>query len=136
MNRISLTALALVMAMGCATNQRSIGQPSTVKGTLVTVRLSYSDNNYLFEIRGTDIRGVKLEELENVMKHYAARHPRTEYECLSETMLTATTTGEIERIFKSAGLTLRHFWVAVNFDTEATGPYGPGMVDIVHRTEQ
>jgi len=132
MKMILFIAFLSVAITGCTPNKRIIDKSANNEPKLVTIKLTFNKCRS-FEIMGTDIRGIKQEQLENVLKNYVTAHPLAAYECLSNCKLRAEDIKNIEKIFESAGIKLQHFWVAVNFAAKSTGPYGPGFYDAIGR---
>ena len=82
-----------------------------------------------FEIAGTDIKGIKVKRLTEILKEYKKNNPNDEYELVAEIKSTSETTEDIMQAIKKAGIHLKHFWVPVSFGTHKASPK-PGFVDI------
>ena len=84
-----------------------------------------------FEIVGTTIKGIELDQLADTLKKFKSENPNVEYELLAEVKCMPEMEERIIKEIKNAGIKLTHYWVPVSFENDKPGPYGSGFVDII-----
>lgn len=126
MPRNAMMVAAFLLIMGCT------GTASTTDDVppseLVTVRYCVEPFR-TFRIDGTDVTGVSLANLANVLAEHKSAHPSARYEVVAEVKSTPRTQEEIEAEFAKAGISIEHYWVAVSDASGTASPHGPGYVD-------
>jgi len=125
MRKINLGIIALILLFtGC-----NAANPPAQR--LVTIKYC-SEPMRTFEIVGTNIKGVELEQLTDVLKKYKSKNANTEYELFAEVKCVPEEEQAIRKSIKDAGIKLKHYWAPVSIRTKKSkeGPYGPGFIDI------
>jgi hypothetical protein len=125
MRKINLGIITLLLFfMGC-------NVANSPAKRLVTIKYC-SEPMRTFEIVRTNIKGVKLEQLTDVLKKYKSENPNTEYELYAEVKCVPEEEQAIKKAIRDAEIKLKHYWAPVSIKTDKSkeSPYGPGFIDI------
>lgn len=118
---------------GCVTRHRSSINPpmpehvTTIKYSLEPFRT--------FEIVGTGVKGMRIDDLPEAISQHQQDYPGAVYEIYAEVKSGVETSDKIIEIVKGAGVTLKHYWAPVSFVdlSKAPGKYGYGHVDLIEK---
>jgi hypothetical protein len=129
LKKLILTMAIVFFISGCV-HQKNMNY-ATETGKIITVLYSLKPFR-TFHIFGTNIQGIKIDQLKDELVKHQAANPGFAYEFVSDVKSTIETEIEIFNVFTSAGVILKHFWVSVNIlVTTKPGKYGLGKVDIL-----
>lgn len=109
-------------------------QATVEKGKAELLTIKYSTDPFrTFEIVGTPVKGVKLEQLTEVLTEFKNNHPKVNFAFWAEVKSTPETTRKIQAAIDKAGIKLKHYLVPVSYvpPDAKSGPYGAGVVDIL-----
>lgn len=100
--------------------------------TLTTIRYVFEPFR-TFEIAGTDVKGITLEELPRAVWEHQRKYPGARYEVYAHVKCVPAQSDQIIKAIRATGVTLEHYWVPISTvdDQVPPGKYGPGFVDIL-----
>ncbi|MBU1042779.1 MAG: hypothetical protein KJ915_00050 [Candidatus Omnitrophica bacterium] len=88
-----------------------------------------------FEIVGTDMKKLKLENLSTELKKIKSINPEAKYEILAEVKSTPETIEKIKKAIENAGIQLEHYWVPTSFGIDNPGGPAEGILDILNKNK-
>ena len=88
-----------------------------------------------FEIAGTDIKGITLDNLSQELTRHQEQHAGATYELYAENKCHPELSDKIIATIRESGVTLKHYWAPYNdADPQGSpGKYGVGQVDILEQ---
>jgi len=110
---VTIRSTQLLLCFAVLTILAGCGEPSVDEKNLVTIEY-VSEPFRTFRISGTDIQGVELEQLTEVLTKHKAKHPDAIYQFSAEVKSVPETEDEIRKAIRDAGIDLQHFWVPVS----------------------
>lgn len=86
-----------------------------------------------FEIAGTDVKGITLDELPRAVWEHQRKYPGARYEVYAQVKCVPAQSDQIIKAIRATGVALKHYWAPVSTvdDQVPPGKYGPGFVDIL-----